>query len=118
VAPADAGPNETEALFPERHELLLPLNNLNFYFDDFTVAFNQHTKLTCDRCVCVCVCVCVKLGFDTGVFLVFRNYFLDFDWTGLMSAIEQNFNPNPYDITKRENLGKAKPCVYVCMCVF
>ena len=39
----------TETLFPYRHQLLLPLNNLNVYFNDYTVTFNQHTALNCDR---------------------------------------------------------------------
>jgi hypothetical protein len=42
------------------------------------------------------------------MFFSCRNYFLDFDWTGLMSALEQNFNPNPLEASKREGLGKDR----------
>jgi len=35
----------------------------------------------------------------------FRNYFLDFDGYGLVSAIEQNFNPVMSDIQRKENRG-------------
>lgn len=42
------------------------------------------------------------------MFFFCRNYFLDFDWTGLMSALEQNFNPNPLEASKREGLGKDR----------
>lgn len=42
----------TEALYPPRHKIVLPLNNLNNYFQNCEVAFNHHTKLDCDRYVC------------------------------------------------------------------
>jgi len=38
-----------EHLFPMRHQLTLPLNSLNNYFQNCEVAFNYHTKLDCDR---------------------------------------------------------------------
>jgi hypothetical protein len=100
------GPDEDpvqELLYPPRHQITLPLNNLNFIFESCEVSFNQTTKLTSDKydtppfparnsLSCVCVCVC-------------RNYFLDWDGWGYMSALEQNFNPSPEDIKRREALG-------------
>lgn len=38
-----------EALYPLRHEITLPLNSLNNYFEDCETSFNYHTKLDCDR---------------------------------------------------------------------
>ena len=38
----------------------------------------------------------------------FRNFFLDFDGWGLVSAIEQNFNPNRQDIFRKEKSGKSQ----------
>ena len=38
-----------ELLYPPRHQITLPLNNLNFIFDGCEVAFNQTTKLTSDK---------------------------------------------------------------------
>ena len=38
-----------EILYPERHNLGLPLNGLNILFDDYNVSFNHHTKLESDR---------------------------------------------------------------------
>jgi len=35
----------------------------------------------------------------------YRNYFLDFDSFGLMSALEQNFNPSTKDVQRRSELG-------------
>ena len=98
------GPDEDpvqELLYPPRHQITLPLNNLNFIFESCEVSFNQTTKLTSDkydtppspaRNSLSCVCVC-------------RNYFLDWDGWGYMSALEQNFNPSPEDIKRREALG-------------
>ena len=40
-------------------------------------------------------------------FLFVRNFFLDFDQWGYMAGIEQNFNPSPPDIKRREALGKS-----------
>ncbi len=96
----DADPVQ-ELLYPPRHQITLPLNNLNFIFESCEVSFNQTTKLTSDkydtppspaRNSLSCVCVC-------------RNYFLDWDGWGYMSALEQNFNPSPEDIKRREALG-------------
>ena len=39
----------TEVLYPNRHQITLPLNSLNNYFQSCEVAFNHHTKLDCDR---------------------------------------------------------------------
>jgi hypothetical protein len=39
---------------------------------------------------------------------VLRNYFLDWDGLGYMSALEQNFNPSIQDIKRRTDLGKWK----------
>jgi len=56
-----------ELLYPPRHQITLPLNNLNFIFESCEVSFNQTTKLTSDKYdtppsplatvshVCVCV---------------------------------------------------------------
>jgi hypothetical protein len=41
-------------------------------------------------------------------FFFFRNFFLDFDGWGLVSAIEQNFNPNRQDIFRKEKSGKSQ----------
>jgi hypothetical protein len=96
----DADPVQ-ELLYPPRHQITLPLNNLNFIFESCEVSFNQTTKLTSDkydtppspaRNSLSCVFVC-------------RNYFLDWDGWGYMSALEQNFNPSPEDIKRREALG-------------
>lgn len=43
------GADKRETLWPRRHEISLPLNNINIFFDDFNVTFNQHTNLNCDR---------------------------------------------------------------------
>jgi hypothetical protein len=71
-----------EALCPTRHKMTLPLNSLNMIFSECNTAFNFHTKLDNDR-----------------------NYFLDFDGAGLISALEQNFNPSVNDIDQRESNG-------------
>lgn len=42
-------PGAQELLYPPRHQITLPLNNLNFIFDNCEVAFNQTTKLTSDK---------------------------------------------------------------------
>lgn len=48
---SDAGvTNIEEALHPQRHGITLPLNSLNMIFDDYSVAFNQHTKIESNRC--------------------------------------------------------------------
>jgi hypothetical protein len=44
----DGAEIQKETLFPERHFVTLPLNNLNFMFDNCRVAFNQSTPLTSD----------------------------------------------------------------------
>jgi hypothetical protein len=67
------------SLYPSRHKMTLPLNGLNMLFGECNTAFNLHTKLDSDR-----------------------NYFLDFDGTGLISSLEQNFNPSVDDIAQRE----------------
>jgi hypothetical protein len=38
----------TETLFPARHHITLPINNLNVMFDACRVAFNQSTVLSSD----------------------------------------------------------------------
>jgi hypothetical protein len=74
-----------ESLYPLRHKLTLPLNGLNMLFGECNTAFNFHTKLDSDR-----------------------NYFLDFDGTGLISSLEQNFNPSVDDIAQREKNGYVR----------
>jgi hypothetical protein len=74
---------QTEALYPPRHKITLPLNCLNNYFQHCEIAFNHHTKLDCDR-----------------------NYFLDFDGWGYISALDQNFNPSTDNIQHRSASGK------------
>jgi hypothetical protein len=80
-----AGQPTRESLYPIRHNITLPLNGLNILFNDIHTAFNFHNKLDCDR-----------------------NYFLDFDGTGLVSSLEQNFNPSPTDIEQREKNGYVR----------
>lgn len=46
---ADEAEGVKEALWPTRHEITLPLNNINIFFEDYSVTFNQHTNLTADR---------------------------------------------------------------------
>lgn len=75
-----------EALFPERHEITLPLNNLNFLFSDIKTSFNFLNKVESDR-----------------------NVFLDFDGVGFMSSLDQNFTPDNRDVLKRRQTGKASP---------
>ena len=54
----------------------------------------------------------------TLVFLVFfRNFFLDYDGMGLMSAMEQNFNPSLADVNRKTRQGTIVLFV-VCVCVF
>ena len=51
-------------------------------------------------------------------FLVFfRNFFLDYDGMGLMSAMEQNFNPSLADVNRKTRQGTIVLFV-VCVCVF
>jgi hypothetical protein len=83
AAAADQAVETIEPLYPDRHLITLPLNSLNNYFYHSEIAFNYHTKLDCDR-----------------------NYFLDFDAWGHMSAVEQNFNPSLTDIQRRIAYGK------------
>ena len=45
---------------------------------------------------------------DNCLSFFFRNFFLDFDGWGLVSAIEQNFNPNRQDIFRKEKSGKSQ----------
>jgi hypothetical protein len=40
-----------ESLYPERHNLTLPLNGLNCLFEKCTASFNQTTELTSDKYV-------------------------------------------------------------------
>ncbi len=50
AAAADAAPVvHQELLYPPRHRITLPLNNLNFIFDNIEVAFNQKSKWTADK---------------------------------------------------------------------
>lgn len=47
---ANGNAQETEELlFPERHQITLPLNGLNMLFSDYITAVNHHTKLDSDR---------------------------------------------------------------------
>lgn len=39
----------TESLSPPRHQITLPLNGINNYFESCEIALNHHTKLDCDR---------------------------------------------------------------------
>jgi hypothetical protein len=48
VGAAAAVPQQ-ELLYPPRHQITLPLNNLNFIFDNIEVAFNQTSKFTADK---------------------------------------------------------------------
>ena len=45
----DAVVQPQELLYPPRHQITLPLNSLNFIFNNIEVAFNQTTKLTADK---------------------------------------------------------------------
>jgi hypothetical protein len=74
-----------ESLYPSRHNITLPLNGLNVLFNECNTAFNFHTKLDSDR-----------------------NYFLDFDGSGLISSLEQNFNPSLTDIEQKEKNGYVR----------
>jgi hypothetical protein len=70
---------------------------LNIIFDKIDVAFNQTSK------------VCrwgVGGEVHIKIFFFFRNFFLDWDGLGFMSALEQNFNPSVEDIKRRTALGK------------
>ena len=49
VAAGAAAVPQQELLYPPRHQITLPLNNLNFIFDNIEVAFNQTSKLTADK---------------------------------------------------------------------
>ena len=49
AAGAAAAVPQQELLYPPRHQITLPLNNLNFIFDNIEVAFNQTSKLTADK---------------------------------------------------------------------
>jgi hypothetical protein len=75
----------TETLFPSRHQITLPLNNINILFDGCRVAFNQSTALSSDF-----------------------NSHLDWDGWSHMSTLEQCFNPDREDIFRRQNLGNIK----------
>ncbi len=50
VPPIVQPPAQQELLYPPRHQITLPLNNLNFIFDNIEVAFNQTSKLNVDKC--------------------------------------------------------------------
>jgi hypothetical protein len=45
----DEADTSKEMLYPPRHQITLPLNNLNFLFDNITVAFNQTNKYSSDK---------------------------------------------------------------------
>ena len=99
-----AAAGQRELLYPPRHQITLPLNNLNFIFhDEIQTSFNQTTKLTSDKYVIPCDAV-----FWSGLIVVFlsRAYFLDWDGLGFLDAVEQNFNPDRLDIERRTALGK------------
>lgn len=38
-----------EVLYPARHQMTLPLNQLNFMFNEFSMSANHHTRLDSDR---------------------------------------------------------------------
>ena len=84
AAAADAAPVvHQELLYPPRHRITLPLNNLNFIFDNIEVAFNQTSKWTADKwvvCVCLCVCVCV-IRISFLIFFLFSGTTF---WTGMV----------------------------------
>ena len=44
-----SGADVKEILYPLRHQITLPLNALNMLFEDCSVAFNNNTRLDCDR---------------------------------------------------------------------
>jgi hypothetical protein len=46
---ANAPAAQEELLYPPRHQITLPLNNMNFIFNDIEVAFNQTSKLSVDK---------------------------------------------------------------------
>jgi hypothetical protein len=48
VTPTD-GEATNELLYPPRHQMTLPLNNLNFIFKDIDTTFNQTSKLNADK---------------------------------------------------------------------
>ena len=43
------GAQANELLYPPRHQITLPLNNLNILFENIETAFNQTTKLSADK---------------------------------------------------------------------
>jgi hypothetical protein len=43
------GAQDNELLYPPRHQITLPLNNLNILFENIETAFNQTTKLSADK---------------------------------------------------------------------
>jgi hypothetical protein len=51
VSVRDAGAQEArnEILYPTRHRITLPLNGLNFIFDNSTCTFNQTNQLAADK---------------------------------------------------------------------
>ncbi len=53
VSVRDAGAQEArnEILYPTRHRITLPLNGLNFIFDNSTCTFNQTNQLAADKWV-------------------------------------------------------------------
>lgn len=57
-----------ELLYPPRHEITLPLNNLNFIFEDIQTSFNQTTKLTSDK-------YGESKDFTKGLFITFACFF-------------------------------------------
>lgn len=57
-----------ELLYPPRHEITLPLNNLNFIFEDIQTSFNQTTKLTSDK-------YGERKDFTKGLFITFACFF-------------------------------------------
>lgn len=48
VTPTDLAARN-EILYPPRHQITLPLNNLNFIFNNIETAFNQTSKLNADK---------------------------------------------------------------------
>ena len=40
---------KTESLFPNRHQIALPVNGMNFLFEDCSSSFNHSLKLDTDR---------------------------------------------------------------------
>ena len=92
-----------ELLFPDRHNVTLPLNGLNILFNTCETAFNHTTQIAPDRCEYNNVFI---LGAGiASITCFFQQFFLDFDGWSHLSAIEQNFNPSATDVTQKQKRG-------------